>query len=121
LILADTSIWIDHFRSRNALFFDLLQASEILVHPFVRGELMLGGTRGAILDDIRMLPPAPVATAAEVERLIEGASLAGRGIGYVDAALLASARLGERARLWTLDRRLAGIAGELSIAFDPAE
>lgn len=116
MILADTSVWVDHFRSANDLLFDLLERREILIHPFVRGELMLGGLRGEMLADLRLLPAAPVATADEIEALIEVASLSGRGVGYVDVALLASVRLHGDASLWSNDRRLARIAAELSVA-----
>jgi len=119
-ILADTSIWIEHFRSGNALLAARLEQQDILMHPFVLGELMLGGlgNRPEVMGDLRSLPRVAVATHEEIEALIVGAPLHGRGIGYVDAALLAAARLHEAARLWTMDRRLALAAEDLAIGFD---
>jgi predicted nucleic acid-binding protein len=120
-ILADTSIWIDHLRTGNRLLAERLEQQEILMHPFVLGELMLGGlgNRRQVVEDLRALPRAAVATHEEVEALIEGAPLHGRGIGYVDAALLASVRLHGSARLWTNDRQLAATASELAIGMRP--
>src|SRR6185295_13601318 len=117
MILADTSIWIEHFRSGTGLLADRLEQQEILMHPFILGELMLGGigNRRDVIADLRALPRAAVATHAEVETLIQAAPLHGRGIGYVDAALLASTRLQDAARLWTGDRQLAVVADELGI------
>ena len=119
MILADTSVWVDHFRTGNERLRQLLDRGEILVHAFVIGELMLGGVKGDVLADLRALPFAAPALAGEVEAFIESAVLAGRGIGYVDAALLASAVLIDE-QLWTLDRRLASVADDLSIGVDPA-
>lgn len=96
----------------------LLDQGEILIHPFVIGELMLGGVKGDALADLRALPFALQAVAGEVETLIEGAALAGRGIGYVDAALLTSIVLID-AQLWTLDQRLASVADDLSVGPRP--
>jgi predicted nucleic acid-binding protein len=121
MILADTSIWIEHLRSGSRQLADRLEQQEILIHPFILGELMLGGLgkrRRDVIDDLRALPSAAVATREEVEALIEDAPLHGRGIGYVDAALLASVRLHDAARLWTNDRRLALMAADMAIGLD---
>ena len=118
MILADTSVWVDHFRTGNALLQHLLDRGAVLIHPLVIGELMLGGVKGNVLADLRALPPALQAVAEEVEAFIESAALAGRGIGYVDAALLTSVVL-TGAQLWTLDRRLASVADDLSVGADP--
>lgn len=119
MILADTSVWIEHFRRGSpAEFTRALERGDVLLHPFVLGELMLGGIqrRHADILWLRSLPPAPVALASEIVCLIEERALDGRGIGYVDAALLASALLSPSARLMTLDRRLREIAAEFGIA-----
>jgi predicted nucleic acid-binding protein len=118
VILVDSSVWIDHFRGSDPAFMTRLEAGEILMHPFVLGELMLGSVRDrpAVFAELAMLPRAAVATPAEVLTLIERQSLHGRGIGYVDAALLAAVLLDPEARLWTRDRRLAAIAEELSLS-----
>lgn len=93
----------------------------MLAHPFVIGELALGSLRqreeiiGALLD----LPKAVVAEDAEVLALISRESLHGRGIGYIDAHLLASVRLTPDALLWTRDRRLNDVAGDLGVTVPP--
>jgi predicted nucleic acid-binding protein len=110
VILVDTSVWIDFLRGAPvaASLASLLADGEVLAHPWVVGELALGHLgprRGAILADLERLPRAPVATDAETRRLVEERGLAGSGIGWVDAGLLASALLAG-ARLRTSDRRL---------------
>lgn len=122
MILADSTVWIDHFRGSERAFVTRLDAGEILMHPFVLGELMLGSMRDrpAVFAELAMLPRAAVATPAEVLTLIERQPLHGRGIGYVDAALLAAVRLDQDARLWTRDRRLAAIAEEMSLGLAEA-
>lgn len=118
MILVDPSVWIDHLRKRNARLSTLLEDGRVLAHPFVIGELACGllSDREVVLGLLTELPAAPVATDAEVLALIERHSLAGRGIGLVDAHLLASAVLAA-APIWTLDRRLARSATELGVAF----
>jgi predicted nucleic acid-binding protein len=64
------------------------------------------------------LPPAPRATDAEALQFIDKRELMGRGIGYVDVHLLASAALSAGSRLWTRDRRLAEVAAELNVALE---
>lgn len=117
MILVDTSIWIAHLRQAERKLVDLLEAGSVLSHPFVIGEMALGSLkqRKAVLDALSGLPQAVAASDEEVRGLIEGADLPGTGIGYVDAHLLASARL-SAAGLWTLDRRLAVVAQRLGVA-----
>ena len=121
MILADTSIWVDHFRSGVDALAERLVAGEILIHPCVIGELALGNLarRDTILSTLAQLPRAPVATDDEMLRFIGANRLAGVGIGYVDAHLLASVRLSADARLWTRDRRLLGVAEDLGVAIRP--
>lgn len=118
MILADTSVWVDHLRASNKALADLLNAGLILVHPFVIGELALGNMRQRelVLSALRNLPQARVATDTEVLHLIDRHALFGRGIGYVDAHLLAAARITGGATLWTRDRRLHGVANQLGLA-----
>jgi predicted nucleic acid-binding protein len=118
LILVDTSIWIDHLRASSDLLAKLLNGGRVLTHPFVIGELALGEMRqrGAILDALSNLPRTELATDAEVLGFINGQSLFGRGIGYVDVHLLASVRLTTGAELWTQDKRLHSVAEELGLA-----
>jgi len=96
----------------------LLGLGEVLGHPFVVGELALGNMRrrGAVLSDFRDLPQATVAAEDQILGFIDGQALLGRGIGYVDAHLLAATRLTPGAKLWTHDRRLHAVAAQLSLA-----
>lgn len=118
MILVDTSVWIDHFRVGEPALAALLQESRVLCHPWVIGELALGqlARRREVLALLANLPQAKLGTASEVMTMIEARQLYGRGIGYVDAHVLASTFLTEGARLWTRDRRLAAIAADLGIA-----
>jgi predicted nucleic acid-binding protein len=119
LILVDTSVWVDHLRADVPRLAELLERGEVLTHPWVIGEIACGHLRArrqllALLDG---LPSVTLATHQEVLVLIERHPLAGRGIGYIDAHLLAAAKLSGCA-LWTRDRRLAGLAAELGVAWD---
>jgi len=118
VILVDSSIWIDHLRHTDEVLVDLLDREQVLVHPFVIGELAMGHlpSRHAILEDLRDLRHAIVADHEEVLRFVAEEPLFGLGLGYVDAHLLASARLTPGATLWTRDRRLAAAAERLSLA-----
>jgi predicted nucleic acid-binding protein len=113
-------VWIDHLRRVDAGLEYALTAGSILTHPFVIGEIALGNLRERrrILESLRELPMAKVATDDEVLRMIDGIKLFGRGIGYVDAHLLAAARLSENATLWTRDRLLREAAQDLGIAHE---
>ena len=120
MILADTSIWVDHFRQPNPRLIGALRQSEVLMHSFVIGELTLGGVHsrtpaGRLL---RNLPRARLALDDEVTLMIESHSLMNSGIGYVDAHLLASALISGDTTLWTLDRKLRDAARRLSVATD---
>jgi predicted nucleic acid-binding protein len=118
MILVDTSAWIDHFRRPNALLIEHLNQRQVCGDPFVTGELALGSLqqRKAILALMQDLPQATIATEDEVFRFIEQNSLYGLGIGYVDAHLLAAVRLSPGTSLWSLDKRLQGVAEKLSVA-----
>jgi predicted nucleic acid-binding protein len=120
-ILVDTSIWIDHLRESNAGLSGLLNRPRVLVHPFVIGEIALGHLkqRRQVLDELSGLPQAEIATDPEVMLIIESAGLSGTGVGYLDAHLLASAKL-SGALLWTRDKRLASAARRLLVSFDVA-
>lgn len=120
MILVDTSVWIDHFRRGDSQLASLLENGKVIMHPFVLGEIACGNLRNrkSVLTLLDRLPRAPSATDSEVRLFIEGKALMGRGLGYVDVHLLASAVLASRAGFVTRDRRLAAAATELGL---PAE
>jgi hypothetical protein len=117
VILADTSVWVDHLRKGDQRLAKLLDAAEVLIHPFIVGELALGvmRQRDLILETLHNLPSAMVASPAEALHFIEANALAGSGIGYVDAHLLAATKLTAGARLWTRDKPLFAVAERLGL------
>ena len=119
MILVDTSVWIDHLRAGSETLAGLLDTGRVLTHPFVVGELALGNLRQreVVLSALSDLPSANIAADAEVLDFIGRQSLFGLGIGYVDAHLLAAARLTPGAELWTHDRQLRDVATRLGMAF----
>jgi predicted nucleic acid-binding protein len=118
MVLVDTSVWIDHLHHGDATLASALEEGSVLTHPFVIGELACGNLRrrAEILRLLGELPQAPVASTAEVLEFIERRHLMGRGIGFVDAHLLASVTLAGSAMLLTSDRRLAAVATQLQSA-----
>jgi hypothetical protein len=116
MILIDTSVWVDHFRTGSSQLAAKLAEAQVLSHPYVVGELACGNlkNRQRILAHLNMLPLALSATHEEVLGLIEDRKLFGVGIGWTDAHLLASALL-SNCRLWTLDRQLALAAGRAGV------
>jgi len=118
VILVDTSVWVDYLRRADPALVARLEAGEVLTHPLVIGELAVGnlGQRAATLDSLADLPKAIIPSDNEVLGYIERHRLQGRGLSYVDACLLASTQLTPGARLWTRDRRLAGIAEDLDVS-----
>jgi predicted nucleic acid-binding protein len=121
VILVDTSVWIDHLRAGNKSLTGLLDTGMVLAHPFVLGELALGNLRQRrlILDTLHDLPKAAVASDHEVLHFIDEHGLFGLGIRYVDAHLLAAARLTSGAALWTHDKQLQRAADQLGLAAHP--
>ena len=117
MILVDTSIWIDHLHKGDDVMDKLLSEDAVMMHPFVYGEIAMGSLkdRRVILAELAKIPAAPVAKDAEVMEFIETARLFGTGIGFIDAHLLASAKLQADGLVWTRDRRLQVAAEELGI------
>jgi predicted nucleic acid-binding protein len=118
MVLVDTSVWVDHLRRGNATLARLLEDGAVATHAFVQGELSLGAQapRAELLALFGALPAVRLAAHDEVLELIERRRLYRAGIGWVDVHLVASALL-DHARLWTLDRRLAAVAGRCGIGF----
>lgn len=110
MILVDTSVWIDHLRTGNAGLTALLESCRVLIHPFIIGELACGNlkNRSKILRLLHTLPPCRQAAHDEVLALLEMNNLYRKGIGWIDAHLLGSAKI-TGAELWTYDRTLAEV------------
>jgi predicted nucleic acid-binding protein len=118
VILVDTSVWVDHLRLGEPALTELLIQNQVVVHPFVLGEISLGNLRrrDEVLGSLANLPPVMAASDSEVLGFIEAAELHGLGIGYVDAHLLAAARLAPGVTIWTRDKRLKATAETLGLA-----
>jgi predicted nucleic acid-binding protein len=124
IVLVDTSVWIRFLSNRapDAAELDrLLSRDEVSGHEFVYGELLIGdvGGRKQLLNDYEQMHQAPVVAHDEVVAFVTGRRLHGRGVGWIDAHLLASALVG-RLKLWTTDPRLAVVATELGIGYRKA-
>lgn len=121
-VLVDTSVWVDHFRARNAGLVELLGMDLVLIHPLIVGEVACGTppARAQTLADLANLRPANHATMAETMAFIEQERLFGLGCGVVDLQLLASTLLTPGARLWTLDKRLHALARRMGVAYQPS-
>lgn len=117
MILVDSSVWTDHFRSTDAVLVAFLQQEQVICHPAVTGELALGQQRreALVIEEMSKLPQAEVATHEEVLHFIDRHGLGGSGIGYADSHLLASATLTPDATFWTRDRRLLMAARRLGL------
>jgi predicted nucleic acid-binding protein len=122
IVLIDTSVWIRFLSNRapHAAEMDrLLSRDEVSGHDFVYGELLVGdkGGRTQLLADYEQMHQAPVVPHDDVVTFVRERRLHGRGVGWIDAHLLASALVG-RLKLWTTDPALATLARELGIAYD---
>jgi hypothetical protein len=117
MILADTTIWIDHFRSENRAMGDQLNSRNIVMHPIIVGELALGPLRdrAKTLAWLDLLPHVRMAQLSEVRQMIESRRLYSQGIGLADAHLIASVLIDPPTMLWTKDKRLSSVAAALNI------
>jgi predicted nucleic acid-binding protein len=121
IVLVDTSVWIRFLSNRAPYAAELdrlLSREEVSGHQFVYGELLIGdkGGRRQLLDNYELIHPAPAVSHSDVVMFVRERRLHGRGVGWIDAHLLASALVG-RLQLWTADPRLAAVAKELGIAY----
>jgi predicted nucleic acid-binding protein len=116
MTLVDTSVWADHLRGGTEALQRLLLDSRVVVHPFVTGELSMGKMKNwpEILDFLANLPQLQVAGHAEVLHLVGSRRLAGSGLGWVDAHLIAAALLAG-AQIMTKDKALTRICGQLGL------
>jgi hypothetical protein len=123
MVLADTSVWIDHFRGSERRLAGLLDRGSVVMHPFVVGELLLGKASRitGLIEDLNALPGAAFASTDEVLKFIAERKLPGSGIGYVDAHLLTATALTPETTIWTRDKRLLAAARALSLAADIGE
>ncbi|MFP5237535.1 MAG: type II toxin-antitoxin system VapC family toxin [Acidobacteriota bacterium] len=121
MILADTSVWVDHLRRRNPQMARHLRNGQVVTHPFIVAEIALGSlhNRRTILDGLDSLLTVNVAQIGEVRRMIEAHSLYSKGIGLTDAHLIASCLITQGTYLWTLDRKLDAVAKQLGIRSAP--
>jgi len=121
-VLADTSIWVRHFKQRDERLVALLEAGLVVCHPHVLVEVACGTPprRTEIIAMLRELESVPVATPDELIELLQRRALFGRGCGFVDMSLLASVLLSDQTLLWTLDKRLETVVAELGRAYRPS-
>jgi predicted nucleic acid-binding protein len=119
LILVDTSVWINHLHKPIPALVEALERGAVLMHPFIVGELACGqlAKRREVLGLLSTLPQSTMATDEEMLPFIEHHRLMGKGLGYIDAHLLASVMLTEATQLWTADKGLAAMADQLRIGF----
>lgn len=118
MILADTFVWVDHFRRKDAELARLLLEEEVGVHPFVLGELAAGNLhkRADVLGFLALLPQTAVAEEREVHHLLDAGQLWGTGLGWVDLHLLAAARL-TGWRLYSANRALNAAAARVGVGY----
>ena len=120
LVLADTSVWVAHFRLANPVLQSLAATDQILCHPLIVIELACGtppAPRERTLEDLKRLQQAVIATSDEILSLIENKRCYDSGCGAIDIAVLASTLLTRDASLWTMDKNLAALAARLDVKF----
>jgi predicted nucleic acid-binding protein len=121
LVLADTSVWVAHFRKSNPILEGLLLNDQILCHPLVLVEIACGSPpspRSKTLFYLKSLQQTKVATANEILGFVEKYKLFDSGCGAIDVSLLASALISENVLLWTLDKHLESLAIPLGISYN---
>ena len=118
MVLVDTSVWVAHLRRGDIGLETLLNEGHVVCHPFIVGELACGNlkNRSGILSLLQALPMATPAEHEEVMRFIENYSLMGKGLGYINMHLLASAIL-SRVPVWTLDKKLKQVSSKLGLEY----
>lgn len=121
-VLVDTSVWVGHFKQRNERLVALLEEGRVVCHPYVVVEVACGTppNRRDIIAMLGELESTPVATPDEVLQMVDRRNLSGRGCGFVDMSLLASALLSDQVHIWTADKRLELMVSELNRAYRAA-
>ena len=119
MLLIDSSVWIDHLRCANKQLSQLLNSNQVSIHSMIIGELACGNlnNRSELLALWQQLPMVSEASHQEVIYAINQYQWMGKGIGYIDAHLLASTLLTDNTALWTLDKRLQQVAVLFGVAF----
>jgi predicted nucleic acid-binding protein len=121
MVLVDTSVWIRSLFGQAPYVTELgrlLGRDEVAGHELVYGELLIGdrGGRKQFLSSYERMHQASMVPHHEVVAFVRHRNLHGRGVGWIDVHLLASA-LAERLQLWTTDRYLAAMAKDLGVAY----
>ncbi|MBM4329790.1 MAG: PIN domain nuclease [Deltaproteobacteria bacterium] len=118
MVLVDTSVWVSHLRYGNEELQKLLYDGEVVCHPFIVGELACGNLkhRHEILTYLQSLPMMILSEDEEVLKFIKNNQLMGKGLGYIDVHLIASAVL-TSVLLWTLDKTLNKFTEKISINY----
>lgn len=118
MVLVDTSIWIDHLCNNNDQLFELLNDGKVFCHPFIIGELACGNikNRNEIIAALQALPQSSIIEHDEIMIFIERNQIMGKGLGYIDIAILASS-LVTTIPLWTFDQKLNTIAKKFKINY----
>jgi len=118
MVLVDTSVWVEHLRSGDIRLENLLNEGHVICHLFIVGELACGNlsNRAEILSLMQALPLANHAEHEEVIHLIENYSLMGKGLGFIDMHLIASAIL-TKVPIWTLDKKLKEASSRLGLEY----
>lgn len=117
MILADTSVWVDHLRNHNPAMEKRLLSGQIVMHPFIVAEIALGSLRNRQqrLADMESLLEVRIALIGEVRHMIEAHALYSKGIGLTDASLIASCLLTPGTQLWTFDSAMERAAKSVGV------
>jgi predicted nucleic acid-binding protein len=121
LVIADSSIWMDHINKGNFELVGLMKQRRVRLHPMIIAEIALGSIkqRAAMLEELNAFPQVDTSSHSEVMAMVEWMKLFGTGVGYVDAHLLAATKQLHSGVLWTRDKRLHAQAERLHIAYIP--
>jgi hypothetical protein len=122
MVLVDTSVWIRFLANRAPYAAELdrlLGLDEVTGHELVYGELLIGdrGGRRKLLAAYERMHQAAMVPHPEVVAFVRSRDLHGRGMGWIDVHLLASAVVGQL-RLWTADPRFSAVANALGVAYE---